>query len=58
MRTSKSVALPIGLLALVGTIVPPVLFLLHRIGEDPMKQIMLASCLVWFLTAPLWMKSE
>ena len=43
---------------MVGTIVPPVLFLLHRIGEDPMKHIMLASCLVWFLTAPLWMKSE
>ncbi len=58
MRALKSIALPVGLLALVGTIVPPVLFLLHRIEQDPMKNIMLASCLVWFVTALLWMKSE
>lgn len=54
----KSIALPVGLLALIGTIVPPVLFMLHMIGQDPMKHIMLASCLVWFVTAPMWMKSE
>jgi hypothetical protein len=58
MRALKSIALPIGLLALVGTILPPVLFLLHRIEPEPMKQLMLASCLLWFLTAPLWMKAE
>ncbi len=54
----KTIALPVGLLALVGTIVPPVLFLLHRLEQEPMKNLMLASCLVWFITAPLWMKSE
>lgn len=54
----KTVALPLGLLALAGTIVPPVLFLLQKLEVDPMKNIMLVSCLVWFITAPMWMKSE
>jgi len=46
----------LGLLALVGTILPPVLFLLKVMGEGPMKLIMLLSTVVWFATAPLWMK--
>jgi hypothetical protein len=54
----KSIVLPIGALALLGTIVPPVLFMLHMIAETPMKNIMLVSCLAWFVTAPMWMKSE
>jgi hypothetical protein len=54
----KTIALPLGLLALLGTIVPPILFMLHVIGPEPMKNVMLASCLVWFVTAPMWMKSE
>ncbi len=54
----KNIALPVGALDLLGTIVPPVLFMLHRIEQDPMKNIMLVSCLVWFVTAPMWMKSE
>lgn len=58
MPTVRTIALSVGLLSLVGTIVPPVLFMLHQIGQSPMKAIMLASCLGWFLTAPLWMKSE
>jgi len=54
----KSIALPIGALSLLGTILPPVLFLLNKIESDPMKNIMLVSCLAWFVTAPMWMKSE
>lgn len=54
----KTIALPLGVLALLGTIVPPVLFMLQMIAESPMKNIMLLSCLVWFVTAPMWMKSE
>lgn len=54
----KSIAISIGALALLGTIVPPVLFMLHMIAESPMKHIMLVSCLAWFVTAPMWMKSE
>ncbi|MEY4244963.1 MAG: hypothetical protein RLZZ245_2548 [Verrucomicrobiota bacterium] len=54
----KAIALPLGILALVGTIVPPLLFLVHKIEADPMKNIMLVACFLWFITAPMWMKSE
>lgn len=54
----KTLALPIGVLALVGTIVPPLLFMLGHIEQPPMKITMLVSCIVWFVTAPMWMKSE
>ncbi len=50
------VAKVLGLLALAGTVVPPLLFLTRSIAEGPMKLIMLISALVWFTTAPLWMK--
>lgn len=54
----KAIALPLGLLALVGSILPPILFMLGMMGHEPMKHLMLASTLVWFVTAPMWMKSE
>ena len=59
MKTSAVVAQTakvLGLLALAGTIVPPVLFLMKSLSEEPMKMIMLVSTVVWFVTAPLWMK--
>lgn len=59
MKTSIAVAQTakvLGLLALAGTIVPPVLFLMKNLSEEPMKMIMLVSTVVWFVTAPLWMK--
>jgi hypothetical protein len=43
-------------LALVGTILPPLLFLAKAIGEGPMKTAMLVSAIVWFTAAPFWMK--
>lgn len=54
----KSIALPIGILALAGTIVPPVLVLTGQMAPDPMKTTLLVSCIVWFVTAPMWMRSE
>lgn len=53
MRTAAKVLAP---LALVGTILPPVLFLADAIGEGPMKAAMLAAAVVWFVAAPFWMK--
>lgn len=43
-------------LALVGTILPAVLFLFHALGESAMKTIMLGAAIVWFVFAPRWMK--
>jgi hypothetical protein len=47
----KSIALPLGILALLGTNVPP-------LADGPMKLAMLASTIVWFVTAPMWMKES
>ena len=43
-------------LALVATILPPLLFLFKALGDGPMKAIMLAATILWFTTAPFWMK--
>ena len=43
-------------LALVGTILPPLLFLFKAMGEGPMKMTMLIAAVVWFVFAPMWMK--
>lgn len=48
----------LGLLSLAGTIVPPVLFLTKTLALEPMKLIMLIAMIGWFITAPLWMKSD
>lgn len=46
----------LGLVSLAGTILPPLLYLMHSMSEGSMKVVMLLSTLVWFATAPLWMK--
>lgn len=50
------VAKILGLLSLAGTILPPLLYLFRAMGEAPMKAVMLLSTVVWFVTAPFWMK--
>jgi len=46
----------LGMVALAGTIVPSLLFLGGSLGEGPMKLIMLLATVLWFATAPLWVK--
>ena len=53
MNTISKILAP---LALVGTLVPPLLFAFKVMGEGPMKLIMLASTILWFTTARFWMK--
>ena len=52
----KSIAKVLAPLALAGTILPPLLFLLQAISEGPMKVTMLAAAILWFATAPFLMK--
>lgn len=52
----NSVAKILAPLALVGTILPPVLFLFSMVGEGTMKLTMLIAAVAWFATAPFWMK--
>jgi hypothetical protein len=42
--------------ALIGTILPAVLFLTGRLDLDQVKAWMLAATVVWFVATPLWME--
>ena len=52
----NAIAKVLAPLALVATILPPLLFLFKAISEGPMKVTMLVATIVWFATAPFWMK--
>lgn len=54
----SSFAKTLGLLSLAATIVPPLLFMLKLMPLEAVKWIMLAATVVWFATAPLWMKTD
>jgi hypothetical protein len=43
-------------LALGATLLSPVLYALHLLGESPLKLILLAATVLWFATAPFWLK--
>ena len=53
MNTAAKILAPLALLA---TVVPPVLFAFKLLGESPMKAILLVATIVWFATARLWLK--
>lgn len=53
MRTAAKFIAP---LALVATILPPVLLFFKTMGPDMMKATMLVAAIAWFATAPFWMK--
>ena len=52
----RSLARVVSLLALVATILPPTLFLLGRMELEAVKVAMLAGTVLWFASAPVWMK--
>lgn len=57
-RESRSsvIARIVAPLALVATILPPVLFLFQAMGAEAMKGTMLIAAVAWFAAAPFWMK--
>ena len=52
----NAVAKILAPLALVATVVPPVLFLFQAMAEGTMKVTMLVAAVVWFVFSPYWMK--
>lgn len=46
----------VSLVALVATILPPVLFFSGGMDLDTMKLWMLAATVVWFAATPVWMR--
>ena len=51
----RTAAIVVSLLALVGTLVPSILFFFGMMGLDRMKLWMLVATVVWFGTATMWM---
>ena len=48
----------VSLVALAGTIGPPLLFLAGRLDLDATKLWMAVSALAWFVATPFWMEQE
>jgi len=57
-RAVSPIARAVGLLALAGTIVPPVLFMLSAMPQPTVKVVMLIAAVAWFVAAPWWMKVD
>lgn len=51
----KTAAKAVSGVALLGTIVPALLFFTGSLGLEPMKAWMLAATALWFAATPLWM---
>lgn len=45
-------------LALIGVVLPPILFLMGRLELDGCNQAMLLATVVWFIVTPFWMGRE
>jgi hypothetical protein len=52
----KKTAMILGILALALTVVPPILSAVELLAEPTMKGMMLGGCVLWFVTAPAFMK--
>ncbi len=52
----KRAAQLVSLVALVATILPPVLFFAGHMGLDAMKTWMLGAAVAWFVATPVWMQ--
>ena len=54
----KALLRVVSLVALVGTIGPPLLFLVGRMDLDATKLWMAVCALAWFVATPFWMEQE
>jgi hypothetical protein len=54
----KLIAKIFGVIALGLTIIPPILNATESLAESTMKGLMLAGCVLWFVTAPTIMKGS
>ncbi len=52
----NAIAKVLAPLALAATLLPPLLYLFKTMSEGSMKLTMLVAAIVWFASAPFWMK--
>ncbi len=44
--------------ALIGTILPSILYMAGSISLDQVKQYMLYATILWFVVSPIWMRPQ
>lgn len=54
----KQVAKILGMASLALTLGAPLLYLFQAIGDGAMKMALLLGMVMWFATAPFWIKAE
>lgn len=54
----KTLAQVVSCLALLGTILPALLFFSGRMTLDQVKFWMLVATVCWFVAAPMWMEHK
>jgi hypothetical protein len=54
----KRIAQLISWIALVGTIVPALMFFADRLSLAAMQQWLLGTAVIWFVATPLWMEHK
>ena len=52
----KTIAKILGIIALGLTVVPPILNATQNLADPTMKWLMLCGCILWFASAPAFMK--
>ena len=55
MRRALQVA---SSLALVGIVIPPVLYFSGDLPQDGMKTVMILATILWFAATPFWMNDR
>jgi hypothetical protein len=54
----KKILIIISIIGLVLTVVPSVLVFIQEISMEVHKQFMIVGMLMWFTTAPFWIKEQ
>ena len=49
---------PISWVSLMLIVVPPVLYFTDSVTMEMMSLLLLIGTIIWFVTAPLWMRGE
>jgi hypothetical protein len=54
----KRIAQSLSALALVGTLLPPLLFFADALELATMQRWLLVAAILWFVTTPIWMEHK
>lgn len=54
----RKILIIISIIGLVLTVIPSVLVFIQEISMEAHKQLMIVGMLMWFGTAPFWMKEQ